>query len=133
MKVTVDLTAPESHPTSKLPKALREFWYFKDGEELRRLIDYTGCPNTGCQHALRVWGERADVTAWLDLFQETYPETEPEIMLIKSKIRLAFVHGTGLNKLGGLTVDLKTITRQVGYNGEILTRPYFWAPFWEER
>ncbi|UQT02741.1 hypothetical protein YUBABA_00900 [Serratia phage vB_SmaM-Yubaba] len=133
MKVTVDMSAPEQHPTSLMPKALRAFWYFKEGSELRKLINYTGCPNTGCQHTLRIWGERTDVIAWLDLFQETYPDTAPEILIIKNKIRMGVVHNKGVKEDGSIFVDLKAVTRQVGYNGEILTRPYFWAPFWEER
>lgn len=130
MQVTVDLSSPEQHPTSAMPKAMRQLWYRNDG--LLKLIEAYGCPNSGCEHTLRFTADRADVIAWLDLFVETYPETYPDIHMVKERIRLAFVQGNGCRPDGSFMIKLKDITRQVGYNGEIITRRWFWAPFWEE-
>lgn len=133
MQVTIDLSAPEHHPKSKLPKALRDMWYSRvKGEGLLSLIEAYGCPNTGGEHTFRFTADRADSVAWLDLFQETYPDTAPEIMIIKKHIHAAFVRGAGLNSRGNLQVKLKAITQQFGYNGEIVTRPWFWTEAWEE-
>lgn len=132
MEITVELTAPEQHPTSAMPKALRTFWYSSGGDDLRKLINYSGCPNTGCQHTLRIWGKRVDVLAWLDLFEESYPGVEKEIAMVKREIHKSFVQ-TGAGSTKPARIKLANITRQVGYNGELITRRWFWAPFWEER
>lgn len=133
MKVIVDLSAPEQHPKSAMPKILRQFWY-SDGKskDLRSLIDYGGCPNTGCWHKFWIKGDRADVVAWLDLFQDMYPDSAPEIMIVKKNIHTAFVHGKGVNQAGNLNITLSTITRQLPYKGELINRPWFWTESWEE-
>lgn len=130
MKVLVNLSSPEQHPTSWMPKAMRELWYRNNG--LLDLIEPHGCPNNGCEHTFYFSGERADVVAWLDLFVDAYPLVLPDIHVIKERIHKAFVYGTDCAVNGNFKIKLKSIMREVEYNGETLTRPWFWAPFWEE-
>lgn len=131
MQVTLNLDTPEHHPTSAMPRAIRELWYQPRREGLLALISSYGCPHTGGQHKFHFTAERADVVAWLDLFQEAFPNTAPEIMVLKRRIHLAVVHGTNTNSSGDLRLELKAIERQFGYNGEVITRPWFWTPEWE--
>lgn len=134
MKVTLDLSAPCHHPVSKMPKALHNLWYGRNtSDDLLSLISAYGCPHTGGEHTFRFTADRADAVAWLDLFQEANPEIEPEIMIIKRKIHAGFVQGTGLNHHGDLKIVLKEIMKQVGYNGELVQRSWFWTPAWEEK
>lgn len=133
MQVTIDLSAPCHHATSKMPKALHALWYGRgNSDDLLGLISAHGCPHTGGEHTFRFTADRADAVAWLDLFKEHYPDVEPEIMMIKRKIHLAFVQGHGLNSRGDLKVVLKELTKQVGHNGKLLQRGWFWTPEWEE-
>lgn len=131
MKVLVDLSSPEQHPTSWMPKAMRALWYRNNG--LLDLINPRGCPNNGCEHTFHFSAERADVVAWLDLFVEEYPLTLPDIRVVKERIHKAFVYGTDCRPDGSFSIKLKSIKREVEYNGETLTRPWFWAEFWEEK
>lgn len=134
MKVTLDLSAPCHHAFSKMPKALHNLWYGRGtADDLLSLIPAYGCPHTGGEHTFRFTADRADAVAWLDLFQEVNPEIEPEIMMIKRRIRLAVVQGAGVNSQGDLKIVLKEITKQIGHNGELIHRPWFWTPAWEEK
>ena len=124
--VYVDLSAPESHASSAMPKALRDLYYSgKRGDTLLSLIESTGYPHNGGSHTLKVFGKRYDVVAWLDLFLDQYPDTKPEIDIIKKTIRTRFLHEPD----GRLfQIKLGSFTRQFGYKGEIITRKWFW---WE--
>ncbi|AEV89655.1 hypothetical protein OBP_218 [Pseudomonas phage OBP] len=133
MNVTLYLDTPEHHPTSKMPRAIRELWYSNRREGLLSLVEGYGCPHSGCEHRFHFTAPRADVVAWLDLFVEEFPDCSPEVAILKSKIRIGFVQGIGVDSRGNMRLVLKTIQRQVGYNGELLSRPWFWTPEWEEK
>lgn len=121
MEVTLELTAPEQHKTSHMPYALRQLHYHND--ELSRIINMQGCPNTGGRHTCTVRGERADVVAWLDLFLEEYPDTKPEIDIIKRTIRREFINSPLTHNL---KIKLSDLTRQHVYKGQFISRPWFW-------
>lgn len=129
MKVYVDLTSPEQHDTSAMPKTLRRVLYGNPG--LLRLIDNTGCPNTGCEHKLSIKGESSDVIAWLDLLADEYPDVTPEVLTIKGKINIGITEGKVGNN-GYLTIKLRQITRHHRVGNELVIRPWFWTPSWEE-
>lgn len=126
MQVMLNLDTPEHHPTSGMPKAIRELWYSRRGEGLLGLVNAHGCPNSGCQHKFHFTAPRADTVAWLDLFLEQYPNCEPEVMVLKKAIRNAFVQGKGLNSNGNLHLVLNRIPRQVPIKGVLIQRPWFW-------
>lgn len=130
MKVYLDLTSPEYHETSAMPKILRHILYHNS--TLVNLIENTGCPNTGCQHKLIIKGEHTEVFAWLDLLVELYYDVTPEVMVIKHRIRDAVLSGKEINGNGYFTVKLNQITRMVPIDGGIVPRPWFWSPSWEE-
>lgn len=123
--IYIDLSAPESHATSAMPKALRDIYYSgKRGDTLLGLIESTGYPLRGGTHALKVFGKRPDVVAWLDLFLEHYPDTKPEIDIIKKEIRKIFIHEPDRRLV---QIKLSQFTRQHGYNGQLITRKWFWT------
>lgn len=128
MEVFLNLDVPEHHHSSAMPRAIRELYYAHRNDGLLSLVNSYGCPHSGGQHKFRFNGERKDVVAWLDLFLDQFPQTKPEIDAIKKRIHNAFVYKTGCDSKGNLHLDLKTLTRQHGYNGEIILRPWFWHP-----
>lgn len=132
MKVTLNLDTPEHHPTSGMPRAVRDLWYGRRGDSLTDLIDAQGCPNSGCEHKFHFSAERGEVVAWLDLFEETYPNTAPEVAILKRQIKRAVVYNEGVDSNGNVKVTLKKITRQVPFNGEMIERPWFWTEDWEK-
>lgn len=123
MKVTVALTAPEHHKTSHMPTALRQMYYQSGYDELCSLIDMTGYPHNGGSHSCAISGERADVVGWLDLFLEAFPDTKPEIDIIKRTIRREFVNSPLTHHL---RIDLSDFTRQHVYKGQFISRKWFW-------
>lgn len=123
MEVTLNLSAPEHHDTSHMPRALRNLFYYKD--DLCRAIDLYGRPNTGGQHRCTVVGKRADVVAWLDLFLEEFPDTKPEIDTVKRHIRQSFIRNPDGKTLH---VTLADFTRQHVYQGGFISAPWFWVP-----
>lgn len=127
-KVRVILNSPEQHPVSGMPKALRHVLYSND--PLLELIEWNGCPNSGCSHNLSIVGEAHDVNAWLDVFAETYPTTMPEILMIKKRIREERLDSMG-EEVSSITVELRKIKRFQEVNGGIVERPWFWTPEWE--
>jgi hypothetical protein len=128
MKVHLNLTSPEQHYKSAMPKALRDLHYGRSG--LISLIDHTGCPNNGGQHTLTVSGERQEVVAWLDLFLEQYPETKPEVDILKRNIRREFINSPLTNSL---KITLSKFMQQHSYEGTLVSKPWFWAQHWEEK
>lgn len=119
------LTSPEQHPSSKMPAALRHLLYSND--ELLSLIDFSGCPNSGCEHTLSISGERRDILGWLDLFVDAYPGVRDEAQAIKKAIRAKFLNDPDCN----FSIKLKDIQRGVLLEGKIVRRPWFWTPEWE--
>lgn len=128
MQVYLNLDVPEHHATSHMPRAIRDLYYGAKNDDLLSLIKSYGCPHSGGQHKLHFTDERKNVVAWLDLFLERFPNTEPEIKQLKKFIHNAFVYKTGCNSDGDLRLELKCLTRQHGYNGKIIMRPWFWFP-----
>lgn len=124
MNVMVVLTSPERHSTSQMPKVLREMLY--GDHPLLEMIEWTGCPNNGCEHSLTVNGKRSDVVAWLDLLRETFPQVSEEVYAIKRVIHLGFVQDPS----GSMRIHLKKLTRVFTYEDRKLTRPWFWTPSW---
>lgn len=129
MKVIVKLDSPQTHERSHMGSVLNKMLYGRD--DLLGMINYTGCPHNGGQHTLTVRGERCDVVAWLDLFQEAYPDIAPETMIIKSRIRTEFLRNVK-DEDHVIRIDLNKIERQLPHNGELVSRPWFWTPKWEE-
>lgn len=123
MEVTVILTVPGHHKTSHMPHAIRQLHYGNDN--LSGLISMSGYPNNGGQHTCTIWGKRPDVVAWLDLFLEEYPDTKPEIDIIKRTIRREFINSPSTRRL---KVDLREFTRQHVYKGQFISRKWFWHP-----
>lgn len=123
MEVTVVLSVPEHHKTSHMPYAIRQMHYGNDN--LSGMISMSGYPNNGGQHTCTIWGDRADVVAWLDLFLEEYPDTKPEIDIIKRTIRREFINSPLTHRL---KVDLREFTRQHVYKGQFISRKWFWHP-----
>lgn len=122
--VYVELSAPQQHATSAMPKALHDLYYGgKVGDELLKLIQFNGYPHHGGSHALTIIGERYDTVAWLDLFLEHYPETKPEIDVIKKEIRKIFLRDPSKSRV---FIKLQDFTRQHGYKGDLITRRWFW-------
>lgn len=128
MNFRIDLSSPEHHERSGMPKALRDMYYGND--TIRTLIKSAGSPHNGGQHTLTIWGERREVIAWLDLFNEEYNNVQQEIAIIKNEIRKAFVRQP--DALGLQVIVLREIKRQLPYNGTLESRPWFWSPSWEE-
>lgn len=129
MKVIVKLDSPQTHERSHMGTVLNKILYSRD--DLLSMINYTGCPHNGGQHTLTVRGDRGDVVAWLDLFQEAYPDIAPEAMIIKSRIRTEFLRNVK-DEDHVIRIDLNKIERQLPHNGELVSRPWFWTPKWEE-
>lgn len=125
-KVILNLTAPEHHESSKFPGALRHLLYSNDA--LLELVEWNGCPNSGCEHNLTVQGNRDDIIGWLDLFVGTYPATMPEILMVKREMRSQQLN----SEVDTIRVTLKKIKKVVTIKGEIADRPWFWTPSWEE-
>lgn len=124
MNVILDLTCPEQHLTTKFPSVVRKMLYErKEEHNLLPLIGYNGCPNTGGRHRLEVYGTRQDVTAWLKMVEETFPEVKPEIDVLIKHIRSEFIRGPMTHNY---KLALRDIKRQHGYNGELYSRPWFW-------
>lgn len=123
MDVTVVLTVPEHHKTSHIPHAICHMHYYND--TLPHLINMHGCPHHGGQHTCTINGKRADVTAWLDLFLEEYPNTKPEIDIIKLTIRREFINSPLTHRL---KINLSEFTRQHVYKGQSISRKWFWHP-----
>lgn len=121
MKVRVVLSSPEQHPISAMPKALRNILYFND--DLLSLIDWNGCPNSGCEHKLAVSGERRDVIGWLDLFLEAYPDTKPEIHAIKLMIKQKFINDPDRQ----ITVTLRNLNKFHDSDNGIVEKHWFWT------
>lgn len=130
MDFRIEMSSPEHHPRSGMPKALRDLFYGQGRDGILSLIRSNGCPHNGGQHTLTIWGERADVTAWLDLFGEQFPEAGKEVAILKANIRKEFVHHS--NNAGIHVVSLAKITQQHPYKGELISRPWFWTEAWEE-
>ena len=126
MRVRLDLTSPEHHDNSAMPKVLREMLY--GDHPLLEMIEWTGCPNTGCEHKLIVSGERSEVVAWLDLLKESFPQISEEMNPIKRKIHLEFIK----NPSSTLRVSLKEQTRLVNIEGDVVSKPWFWTKEWEK-
>lgn len=123
--VYIQLSSPQQHPTSAMPKALHDLYYGGEVEnDLLRLIQFTGYPHNGGSHTFTVFGERYDAVAWLDLFLERFPETKPEIEIIKKEIRKVFLHEPSKRIL---YIKLSEFKRQHGYNGQLITRKWFWT------
>lgn len=123
MEVVLDLSVPEHHKTSHMPYAMRQMYY--GNGMLSRLISMHGYPNNGGQHTCTINGDRADVVAWLDLFLEEYPDTKPEIDIIKRTIRREFINSPLTHCL---RIKLADFTRQHVYKGQFISRKWFWHP-----
>jgi len=114
-----------------MPEALHDLYYLgKDSESLLKMgLDNSGSPHNGGFHTLTVWGSHEDVIAWLDLFKEQYPKTEPEIAIIKDRIQKTLQYDPFAETL---RIVLKDIIRQYCYKEEIIARSWFWTPAWEK-
>lgn len=125
MEVTLDLTCPEHHYSSKFPKAMRELIYRQEHDDLFSMIPNRQCsPHSGGQHRLTMRGKRADVVAWLDMFSETFgKDVGPEVAILKHRIRTYFIQNTDK---ATYSLKLKDIERQIPVHGELKMRPWFW-------
>lgn len=127
MHVTVNLSAPIHHERSGMSKALHNLYYGRD--TLLSMITHNGYPHHGGEHALTISGGRVDVVAWLELFGEQYPDCAPEVAILKHRIRTHFVQNPTDPRF---RLELRKIERQLPYNGELVMKPWFWTPAWEE-
>lgn len=127
MKFRINMTSPERHSNSKMPDTLRHLLY--GNKDLLDIIEWTGCPNTGCEHSFTIEGERADVTAWLQLFKDQYPRVSDEVFALLRAIHLAFVKDADKDVT---TIHLKKIERSFIYNARTITRPWYWTESWEK-
>lgn len=125
MEVTLDLTCPEHHHSSRFPNCIRELIYRQQHDDLFSLIPNRHCsPHSGGRHHLTMRGKRADVVAWLDMFSETFgKDVGPEVAILKHRIRTQFLHHPTDKSYH---LKLAKIVRQTSVHGELKLRSWFW-------
>lgn len=125
MRVICNLSCPRTHDTSALPKALYDLYLRPDSGEIMSLVDEGRITVSPTEITCIVSSKRADVTAWLDVLLELYPDIDPEVNIIKRHIRSEFIRSPLTDTFN---VRLKEIKRQHGHNGALLQREWFWKP-----